>query len=103
MKIDSHQHFWRYDAARDAWITEEMAVLKPDFLPEQFAGESAANGIDASVAVQADQSENETIFLLELAKKRSRIPGPLGRGDPLSPPVGERLPHFSPFANLPRF
>src|SRR5216684_3145547 len=103
MKIDSHQHFWRYDAARDAWITKEMAVLKRDFLPEQFAEECVANGIDASVAVQADQSENETIFLLELAKKSSRIAGVVGWVDLLSPRVAERLEHFSHFEKLRGF
>src|SRR5260370_31102577 len=95
MKIDAHQHFWRYDAAREAWITDAMAVLKRDFLPGQLAEECAANGIDASVAVQADQSENETIFLLELAKKSSRIAGVVGWVDLLSPRVAERLEHFS--------
>jgi len=45
MKIDSHQHFWRYDAVRDAWITESMAVLKRDFLPEHLAAELAANDV----------------------------------------------------------
>src|SRR5258708_13494940 len=103
MKIDSHQHFWRYDAARDAWITKEMAVLKRDFLPEQFAEECAANGIDASVAVQADQSENETSFLLELAKKSSCIAGVVGWVDLLSPRVAERLEHFSHFEKLRGF
>src|SRR6266851_8047809 len=103
MKIDAHQHFWRYDAARDAWITEEMALLKRDFLPEQFAEECTANGIDASVAVQADQSENETIFLLELAKKSSRIAGVVGWVDLLSPRVAERLEHFSHFEKLRGF
>src|SRR5260370_8260641 len=103
MKIDSHQHFWRYDAARGAWITGEMGVLKHDFLREQFAEECAANGIDASVAVQADQSENDTIFLLELAKKSSRIAGVVGWVDLLSPRVAERLEHFSHFEKLRGF
>jgi L-fuconolactonase len=100
MKIDSHQHFWRYNPARDAWITDEMAVLKHDFLPEQFAQECAANGIDASVAVQADQSENETNFLLELAKSSDRIAGVVGWVDLLSPDVAERLEHFSHIEKL---
>ena len=103
MKIDSHQHFWRYDAARDAWITEDMAFLKRDFLPEQFAEECAANGIDASVAVQADQSENETNFLLDLGKENDRIVGVVGWVDLVSPHVGERLEHFSHFKKLRGF
>ena len=103
MKIDSHQHFWRYNPARDGWITDEMAVLKHDFLPEQLAQECAANGIDAFVAVQADQSENETNFLLDLAKKSERIAGVVGWVDLLSPRVAERLEHFSHFEKLRGF
>jgi L-fuconolactonase len=103
MKIDSHQHFWRYDAAREAWITEEMAVLRHDFLPGQFAAECAANAMDASVAVQADQSEEETNFLLDLAKSNKRIAGVVGWVDLLSPRVAERLEHFSHFEKLRGF
>jgi L-fuconolactonase len=42
MNIDSHQHFWRYDPLRDAWITNAMAALKRDFLPEHLAEELTA-------------------------------------------------------------
>ncbi|HKT24095.1 MAG TPA: hypothetical protein VJR04_05800, partial [Terriglobales bacterium] len=73
MRVDSHQHFWRYDPVRDAWITDEMAVLKRDFLPADLLPELRANGIDACVAVQADQSEEETRFLLDLAENHSEI------------------------------
>ena len=103
MKIDSHQHFWRYDAARDAWITDSMAILKRDFLPEHLAPESDANGIDASIAVQADQSENETTFLLGLAENHKRIVGVVGWVDFLSPRVAERLEYFSRFSKLRGF
>jgi L-fuconolactonase len=103
MKIDSHQHFWRYDAARDAWITDSMAALKRDFLPEHLAAELTANGIDASIAVQADQSANETTFLLGLAENDKRIAGVVGWVDLLSPRVAERLEYFSHFSKLRGF
>jgi L-fuconolactonase len=103
MKIDSHQHFWRYDAARDAWITDSMAILKRDFLPEHLAVELTANGIDASIAVQADQSENETTFLLDLAENNERIAGVVGWVDLLSSRVSERLEYFSHFSKLRGF
>jgi len=103
MKIDSHQHFWRYDSVRDAWITESMAGLKRDFLPEHLAAELAANGIDASIAVQADQSENETMFLLDLAEKNNCVAGVVGWVDLLSPRVGERLEQLSQFPKLRGF
>ena len=103
MKIDSHQHFWRYDAARDAWITDSMAVLKRDFLPGDLAAELKANGIDASIAVQADPSESETTVLLELAEKNEQIAGVVGWVDLLSPRVAERLEYFSHFTKLRGF
>ena len=103
MRVDAHQHFWRYNAVRDAWITDDMSVLKRDFLPEEFAREREANGIDASVAVQADQSEEETRFLLDLAKANSRIAGVVGWIDLRSPRVGERLEHFSDCEKLRGF
>ena len=103
MKIDSHQHFWRYDAVRDAWITDSMAVLKRDFLPEHLAAELAANGLDASIAVQADQSESETMFLLGLAEKNKSVAGVVGWVDLSSPRVGERLEHFSHSSKLRGF
>ena len=37
MIIDSHQHFWKYNPVRDAWIDETMGVLKRNFLPEDLA------------------------------------------------------------------
>ena len=103
MKIDSHQHFWRYDAVRDAWITDAMAVLKRDFVPDNLAVELKANGMEASIAVQADSSENETKFLLDLAEKNCRITGVVGWVDFLSPRVGERLEYFSHFSKLRGF
>ena len=93
--IDSHQHFWRYDAARDGWITDSMTLLKRDFLPKDLEGECNANGIDATIAVQAEQSEAETLFLLELAEGSKRIAGVVGWVDLRSPRVEERLQFFS--------
>src|SRR5947208_13233506 len=80
-----------------------MAVLKRDFLPDELERECQVNGIDASVAVQADQSENETMFLLDLARGNSRIAGIVGWVDFCSPGVEERLRFFSQFKKLRGF
>lgn len=100
MTIDSHQHFWRYDSARDGWITHSMSILKRDFLPEDLEAECNANGIDATIAVQADQSEAETLFLLDLAEGSKRIAGVVGWVDLRAPRVEERLRFFSKFEKL---
>ena len=100
MVIDSHQHFWHYDPARHAWITDEMSALRRDFLPGHYESECAANGVDASVVVQVDQTESETGFLLELAELFPRIAGVVGWVDLRSPHVEGRLRHFSQFKKL---
>ena len=64
MIIDAHQHFWKYNPKRDSWINDEMAVLKRDFLPAELQNIYSTNKIDGCIAVQADQSMEETDFLL---------------------------------------
>jgi L-fuconolactonase len=103
LKIDSHQHFWRYNPTRDAWITDAMSILKRDFLPEELAAECKANGIAASVAVQASQSEEETLFLLELAENNPQIAGVVGWVDLALPHIAERLQFFSRYEKLRGF
>lgn len=103
MNIDSHQHFWIYDSVRDAWIDDTMSLLKRDFLPAELALQLHASDIDGSVAVQADQSELETLFLLELAKHSDRIAGVVGWIDLTSPQLDQRLRFFSQFEKLRGF
>ena len=73
MIIDSHQHFWNYNEKRDTWINESMGVLKKDFLPHDLEPILKQNKIDGCIAVQADQSEEETEFLLKCASKNKFI------------------------------
>ncbi|MGP6487504.1 amidohydrolase family protein [Duffyella gerundensis] len=68
MRIDSHQHFWRYTAADYRWINDDMAVLKQDFLPEMLRPVLQRQGIQHSILVQARCSLAETHWLLEVAE-----------------------------------
>ena len=103
MKIDAHQHFWKYHAMRHSWIREEMSVLKRDFLPENLEQERSTSGINATVAVQVDQSEDETLFLLQLAERNSSIAGVVGWIDLCSPKAAKRMKFFSRFDKLSGF
>lgn len=78
MKINAHQHFWRYSPAEYGWIDDRMAVLRRDFLPEDLQREIAAVGIDGVVSVQARQSMAETEWLLEMASRQAYIRGVVG-------------------------
>ena len=99
-RIDAHQHFWHYDPVRDAWITDEMSVIRRDFLPGELEACCRETGIDGTVAVQADQSERETEFLLGLAERHSLIRGVVGWVDLRAPNSAERLEHFRGFPRL---
>ncbi len=100
MRLDAHQHFWKYNPSRDTWITEQMAVLKRDYCPGDVRPEMTASGIDGAIAVQADQSEAETNFLLELAEQNPWIAGVVGWVDLASDSINQRLESFSRFEKL---
>jgi L-fuconolactonase len=80
-----------------------MSALKRDFLPEELAAEYRTHGIDASVAVQVDQSEEETLFLLDLARSNPQIAGVVGWVDLVSARIDERLHFFSQHKKLRGF
>ena len=103
MNIDSHQHFWEFDPARDAWIDETMQVLRRDFLPTDLASVLLENGFEGTVAVQADQSEKETHFLLGLAEKNDWIRAVVGWVDLTGDNIEERLTYFSHYEKLKGF
>ncbi len=103
MHIDSHQHFWRYNPQRDGWITDDMAVLKRDFLPQDLIPELRGNQMQGCIAVQADQTEQETMFLLDLASRVPEIMGVVGWVDLRSQDLPKRLEYFSQFEKLRGF
>jgi len=98
--VDSHQHFWNYQPQRDSWIDDSMAVLRRDFTPDDLISELTKNGVSHCVAVQADPSEKESQFLLDLADTHEFIAGVVGWVDLCAPNAGERLAHF---AQRPKF
>ena len=102
-KIDSHQHFWKYHSVKDAWISDDMKVIQRDFLPVDLLPLLEENGIDGCVAIQADQSEEETFFLLELAQNNDFIKGVVGWVDLRGDNLESRLHHFSKYPKLKGF
>jgi L-fuconolactonase len=100
MRIDAHQHFWKFDPVRDAWITDAMRGIQRDFLPKDLEPILKANAMAGCVAVQADQSETETLFLLELAAQHDFMKGVVGWVDLCSATVEERLQFFTSHKNL---
>src|SRR5262245_47391288 len=99
LRIDSHQHFWRYSPETHPWIDDTVPGLKRDFLPEDLAPLLAARGYAGSVAVQAQLSTNETRWLLDLAEQNPFIVGVVGWVDLCAPDVASVL---APLAARPK-
>ena len=92
--IDTHQHFWNYDATRHDWINEDMRAIKKDFLPEQLAPILKENKVEGCVSVQVDQTTEETDFLLALAKEHSFIKGVVGWVDLRASNLEDKLENY---------
>ena len=102
-RIDSHQHFWKFDPIRDSWIDDSMLKIQRDFLPEDLLSFLSENKFSGCVAVQASQSEEETDFLLDLASKNDFIKGVVGWVDLRTENISERLSRFSKYEKLKGF
>jgi L-fuconolactonase len=90
VRIDAHQHFWRYSETEYPWIPIN-SPLHRDWLPEDFAPRLKQCDLEGSIAVQARQSIEESRWLLELARDNPIIRGVVGWVDLPSPGVGQSL------------
>jgi len=95
VKLDAHQHFWRYNPVEFDWIGDGMEALQRDFLPAELQREIGAAGIDGVVSVQARQSLDETEWLLELAATNDFIKGVVGWLPLASPQVRRDLENLA--------
>jgi L-fuconolactonase len=103
MRIDAHQHFWKYNEVRDSWITDDMAVIQRNFLPEDFRPLLPINNLDGSVVVQSDQSKEENIFQLANGLQHDFIKGVVGWVDLEADDVSDHLAHYQEFKKMKGF
>lgn len=101
--IDAHQHFWQFNPVKDSWITDDMQVIRQDFFPADLQPVLQQNGMDGCVAVQADQSEEQNAFLLDLAGQNPFIKGIVGWVDLQAKNIEERLQYYQQFKAMKGF
>jgi L-fuconolactonase len=94
MKLDAHQHFWRYNTAEYPWI-RPASPLARDHLPADLATIQSPLGFAGSIAVQARQTVAESDWLLGLADADPRIRGVVGWIDLQSDAVDQELERLS--------
>jgi len=101
--IDAHQHFWKYDPLRYDWITDEMKILRRDFLPRDMEPFLRENQITGTVVVQSEESEMENEFQLANAEKYPFIKGVVGWLDLEADNLEDRLSYYQNFPKLKGF
>lgn len=95
LKIDSHQHFWKYNDSMSDWITPEMAVLRRDFMPQDLEPVLKESGIEGCVVVQVNQNREENLFQLDNAKHHDFIKGVVGWVDLQAADIDDQLKDLS--------
>lgn len=102
-QIDAHQHFWQFDPLRDSWITQEMALIQKDFLPQNLQPLLQENNLDGCVVVQSGQSEKENEFQLSNAGSFDFIKGVVGWVNLQDKAVEDRLAYYTSFKKMKGF
>jgi L-fuconolactonase len=90
-RIDAHHHLWHYRRDDYPWIRDDMEVLARDFLETELEQEASGCRIDGTVAVQARQSVDETLWLLKTAETSRLIRGVVGWAPIASPEFPKQL------------
>lgn len=76
--VDAHLHLWDLEAGDYPWLGPEHGPLYDTFTAESARAELDSAGIDTAVLVQADDSEDDTRFMLDAADRHRWIVGVVG-------------------------
>ncbi len=95
MKIDAHQHFWKYNPVKHYWLGGDMTILKHDFLPEDLETILKNNGFDGTIAIHSEHNLEDTNFLLGLAGNHEFVKGVVGWVDLRASNLQEILEMYS--------
>lgn len=102
LKLDTHQHFWKYNPA-NAWPGPELTALHRDFLPSDLKPVLEEAGVSGCIAVQTAQTTAETEWLLTLAQLNPFIKGVVGWTNLCAPDIEELLAGLQPSGKLKGF
>jgi L-fuconolactonase len=76
--IDAHLHVWDLAVSEYAWLGPQHGPLHATFGPETARAELTAAGITSAVLVQAEDSEQDTRYLLDVASRHQWVAGVVG-------------------------
>ncbi len=76
--VDAHHHFWDPSRADYPWMTDELAVIRRPFGPDDLRPLLAENCVDRTVLVQTRSSLEETKEFLQTAESTGFVAGVIG-------------------------
>lgn len=88
--IDAHHHFWQLRDGEYQWL-RSMPELVHDFTAQDFLPLLRDAGVDATILVQAIETEAETVQMLTCAEQHPWIAGVIGWVDLSASNVVERV------------
>jgi predicted TIM-barrel fold metal-dependent hydrolase len=50
LRIDAHQHFWKFHPDHHTWMTADMEALRRDYLPDELKPLLKVIGYDGTIA-----------------------------------------------------
>ena len=79
MIVDAHQHSWKVSRSAVSWITPELdEIFNRDFWQSEIGRERSKFGISKVVLVQAADTKEDTVSMLQDAKDNAEIAGVVG-------------------------
>lgn len=93
--VDAHQHFWDLSVLEYPWIPREHRVFGRNYLPQDLAPLLSREGVNKTVLVQANHSNEENRWALKLAAKNPFIAGVVGVADLVDTRMLETLNEFA--------
>jgi L-fuconolactonase len=101
MIIDSHVNFWKFKSLKADWVSDKnMKLLQKDYLPDHLRSSLINNEVQGVIAIQAEESEVETLWLIELANTYDWIFGVVGWVDMMGENTREKIYEFSQHRRL---
>lgn len=90
--VDAHQHYWQFQNFDYPWHKQvNLPQMNRDYMPPDILPQMQALGIQYSVLIQADNSLEETAWMLDLARQYPHIAGVVGWADLAAPAVAATL------------
>ena len=91
MIVDAHHHFWDPARADYPWLTDELAMIRRSFGPDDLEPLLRGAGVDSTVLVQTRSSLEETVEFLAVADRTRFVRGVVGWVDLTDPAVGDAI------------